>query len=436
MSQDSNRRIERWGLVLCLFVALGLRALVIGLHSTDLMHDRDAYLGIAEGIAEGRGYCIPGTTRPTAYRPPLYPILLGCLTKCMPTAVAVAGVNLCFGLLTVWATFQMGRQLALGSSASLAAAALVAIDPLLLQYSSQPMTETICTGLVALLLLLLLCDASQHHGRDWWLGILFGLLVLCRPTFWPVAGLISLPWLMSRVRHFCLEKPCGWLAICRSLIDDVPWRIFLGTLVVVTPWILRNQCVLNSPLLTTTHGGYTLLLANNPVFYREVVDQPWGTTWSGPSLGKWQAELNERLQRDLGLLDTEVARDRRQGAMALDFIRQEPYGFIRASGFRFRSLWSAVPLGDGRKGSSEGKIIAVRWFYRLTLSLFAVGLIMTVGRAFRTPWWSLYAFVITVQAVHLFYWTNTRMRAPLTPLIALFSVSTVLPRRESSPKNR
>ena len=429
MSEASDNGIDRWGLATCLLVAIVFRSLAVGLHADDLTRDRDAYLGIAQGVAGGQGLCSPGSTAPTAFRPPLYPLLLGGLLVVIPAGVAVAFVNGLFGMTTVWATHRIGQRLSLGRT-SLAAALLVAVDPLLSRYSAQPMTETVCTGLVALMLLAFVSDEWQRSRREWGVGALFGLLVLCRPTFWPLAGLMVVAWIVKRWRGSNVGKDNKSVRpVCQS---GLPWRMAVGTLLVVAPWLIRNQLIFGTPLLTTTHGGYTLLLANNRVFYDEVVDQRWGTVWSGDSLARWQSELDERLERDLGPRSSEIERDRRQSVIAREFIAAEPRRFARAVWHRVRSLWSTVPLGDATDGPPRWLIEAVGWYYSVTLLAFAVGMVLVARQPERGRWWMLYALVLTVQAVHLVYWTNARMRAPVTPVVALFAAATLASRAKAA----
>jgi len=215
----------------------------------------------------------------------------------------------------------------------------------------------------------------------------------------------------------------------RASLSSLPWRVIVGTLLVVAPWVIRNQLVIGSPLLTTTHGGYTLLLANNSVFYDEVVDQPWGTVWSGASLARWQTELDSRLERDLGAKASELERDRRQSEWGREFMAAEPSRFARAVWHRIRSLWSPVPLGESEVGTARLAVAMVGWFYVLELLAFVVGMVVVARRRVEwSRWWILCALVITVQGVHLVYWTNARMRTPLTPIIALFAVAAVVTR--------
>ncbi len=429
--EASDSWSDRWGLAACLLLALAVRCLAISTRPSELTHDRDAYLGIARGVAEGRGLCSPESIVPTAFRPPLYPSLLGLLMAALPMGVAVALVNVAAGVVTVWATFRVGQSLQLGS-ASLGAATLVAVDPLLLLYGTQPMTETVCTGLVSLLLLAVVRGSEPEPLRadQWWVGVLFGLLVLCRPTFWPLVGVMvagcGARWVWDRVRQ---RRDRQQASSGMVSLNSLPWRVLAGTLLVVAPWVIRNQLVIGSPLVTTTHGGYTLLLANNAVFYDEVVDQPWGTVWSGASLARWQTELDSRLERDLGRSASELERDRRQSEWGREFITAEPRRFVRAVWHRLRSLWSPVPLGETDAGAARVAVAVVGWFYGLELLAFVVGMVVVARcRVEWSRWWILFALVITVQGVHLVYWTNARMRTPLTPIIALFAVAAVVTR--------
>ena len=410
-----------------LVAAIALRGLVIWLHADELTVDRDAYLGIARGVAEARGYCSPDSIAPTAFRPPLYPLLLGGLMVAIPTGFAVALINGLFGVAAVWATWRASQCLGLGR-AGLLAALLVGVDPLLLKYTAQPMTETTCAGLVALLLLATVTDEWQSTRREWAEGGLFGLLVLCRPTFWPLAGLMAVEWSLNRWRGLPVVANEVGGSLRSADQRGLPWRVVVGTMLVVSPWVIRNQLVCGSPLLTTTHGGYTLLLANNPVFSGEVVDQPWGTVWKSDSLARWQAEQDERLERDLGPGASEIERDARLSTIAREFIAAEPGRFTRAVWHRVRSLWSTVPHGDAGEGASRWLIEAVSWYYSFLLLALIVGMVVVARRPDCGRWCLPFALVMTVQAVHLVYWTNARMRAPLTPIIALFAVAILAPR--------
>ncbi|MBS0207042.1 MAG: hypothetical protein JSS49_29550 [Planctomycetes bacterium] len=408
--QVGDSRLDRRGLLVCLILAMVLRGLVLWLHADDLSRDRDAYLGIAQSVVTGHGFIDVGRRTPSAFRPPLYPLLLAGALLVFPAVVAVAAINLAWGMIAVWATWRAGLYLKLGWTRHLAAL-LVAVDPILLQYTAQPMTEVMCAGLVSLLVYWIVRRDCSEPVRQLGTGVLFGALVLCRPTFWPFAGLIAFGWLWQRLRNGARSK--------------LPWRIIVGTLLLVGPWVVRNQVVMGSPIVMTTHGGYTLLLANNPVYYTEVVDRGWGSEWTKPSFDHWTEDLLADMVRQLGPDASELDRDRWQNQRARKFIVAAPNRFLRAAWYRVRSLWSPTPQGEAAAAVNSRLILCVGWYYTVVLTAFAIGLLLagfrlvTATGSGHVSWWPLLALVLTVQGVHLVYWTNARMRAPIVPVISL-----------------
>lgn len=425
-------QLQRWGLVVCLVVAIALRMAVIWLHADDLTIDRDAYLGIAHCVAEGKGYSDVDRLTPTAFRPPFYTLILAGLILVVPTSVAVAVINLVWGIVTVWAVWRAGQWLGLGRC-SIVPALLVAIDPMLLQYSAQPMTEVTCAGLVALLTLWMVRRDRSAAAQQFAIGLVFGCLVLCRPTFWPLAALAIAGWTVG----LCFSARPGTNQKNNPISALVPWRLMLGTIVVVAPWVIRNQLAMGSPVLMTTHGGYTLLLANNPVFYSEVVDHGWGASWSQESFDEWQRTLRIDLEKAVGANASEIDRDRWQSQQARQFIAANPGAFLRAIGYRIRSLWSTVPQGEAAATTSSKVVQLVGWYYTFVLGFFVVGMLVVAVSCRKAVnwqlWWPLFALVLTVQLVHLVYWTNARMRAPIVPVISLFAAAPIVRKSQNPP---
>ena len=409
-----HSRIEVSGLITCLLLSMILRLAVIMLRQEQLTEDRDVYLGIATGVVEGRGFCSPGSTTPTAFRPPLYPLILaGGMSFFRPAAV-VAVVNILSGLVTVYLTASLGQTLELGWRRHVAAL-LVAIDPLLVVYSAQPMTESLCTLLSTLWLCTMIrVPKVPTRWNVVFQGIAFGLLVVCRPTFWLIALFYGLFLLIRCLRPGTPPNPIIKPRVRVSLGCSV-----FGATLVIAPWVIRNVMVLGVPVLTTTHGGYTLQLGNNPVFDREVVQKPWGAVWEEASLKNWQAELDQQIERDLGAGATEIQRDRWHSQQAKQFIQANPQSFAHAIIHRIRSLWNTIPQGESTQGS--WLINLVGWYYVIVLTVGCIGLLIVSQTQDRIRWVPLYVLIASVQLAHLVYWTNARMRAPLTPALALFA---------------
>ena len=199
----------------------------------------------------------------------------------------------------------------------------------------------------------------------------------------------------------------------------------LGTVLVVSPWVIRNSLAFRTPVLNTTHGGYTLLLGNNPAFYREVVRQPHGTVWDG-SHGPGQAEWLESVQqemRDSGI-SGEVDEDRWMTRRAMNHIADEPGLFLQACWLRIRRFWGTTPLVDKPGNSSSVLLTLVRTSYIGLFIAFAFGLV-TIIRQKRGEFVPGLLMVGSFVTVHTVFWTNTRMRAPVTPIIAVIAVLAV-----------
>ncbi len=152
-------------------------------------------------------------------------------------------------------------------------------------------------------------------------------------------------------------------------------------------------------------------LANNPVYYAEVLDGPRGRSGRGANQQRWFDETGATVE---GL--SQPAADRKIGAIALQFIADHPCAFIRAS--LARSLGSSGgwprPVGGLLAGEFEGR----PWSGPSALG--GVGDGFDAERARRGP-------AIVAPAAGLggdgssmrIYWTDMRMQAPLVPAIRL-----------------
>jgi 4-amino-4-deoxy-L-arabinose transferase-like glycosyltransferase len=267
-------------------LTIAVRGLAVWVLADGLGHDTDGYRAVAQSLLDHGDFLRDG--RPTAWRPPLYPILLAKLlwiAEHLPIAdvdrtfVFLVGVTqvIC-GALTVLLVARLGWRWGLGRW-SLLAASLVACDPLLAHQSAQLMTETLATllAVVAWSTFDAFLEVSRGARRSGLnspsprprlqaiaLGLALGLATLCRPTFlpWAAALLLWLVWSCARE---------GKLA--RVGIVTTAFALTLA------PWAARNWVEIGRPIVTTTHGGYTLLLANNERFYDWTRDGAWGTVW-------------------------------------------------------------------------------------------------------------------------------------------------------------
>ncbi len=419
-SPGCSRAAAVWCMAVVL-VGLLLRIGVVVTHSSELSLDRDAYLGIARGIQEGRGYSSPGSVHPTAYRPPLYPLLLAPVAGA-DQAWLRGGLQILLGTAAVALTWRTARRWGLGPGLAAVAAGLIAIDPLLLLYTPQVMTETPAVLLAAAALSLLGGPSETWLlRRQLALGITLGLASLCRPTFFAWTGLLAI-WFA--LRGFAAGTG-PWPDRARRL----PWFVLVAFVLTVAPWPIRNQLRLGAPILTTTHGGYTLLLSNNERYYDEVIRAGTGGQWSGPQLAQWQRALAAAMEERK--ITGELAQDRWMKEQAKIWIAAHPREFRECVAERLAAFWrlgpAAVP-GEPVSMAAQG----VKLLYAAEWLLALWGLAVAIGRR-RADVVPLVLLAVVFTATHALYFSNARMRAPLMPAIALLAAAGLSRRASLQP---
>jgi len=405
----SSKQPSHWPIWLLLAISLFVRGRVLQTFMRQLLRDPDNYRELAESLAEygTLGFLFGNGPIPTAYRPPLYPLLLA------PSSLlggygllAVGALHVSLGLLSVWLVWRLGLRWQLPRWAALLAAALIAVDPLLVYQASQIMTETLAALLTVVALHGLTSAMSSPSAPSAAAaGACLGCCALCRPTYfvWLALVLVALPAFVS-----------GWKTRAGLMAAFV-----LGAALPIAPWAIRNQISLGSPIITTTHGGYTLLLGNNPLYYQHLREAVWGEVWDSDEFDRpWERLRAERPTEEIEL--DQLAYD-----AAWRNMREQPLMAAYAALVRVGSLWGLVPHQLDAQEASSFRLLryAIGGWYAIELFLVAVGLIVLRGKLVRSAWlWGL-LLLLGFTAVHTLYWTDMRMRAPLMPAVALFAAA-------------
>ncbi len=361
-----------WAFCAVLLLALLIRGGVLLVTPSALTVDTDGYRRLAENLVTHGTFGVDDA--PTAYRPPLYPLLLaGCVALGDAGRLAIGVLHVVLGVATValvwvlgatvgWSTRQTdasrgnptpphcnGGAFAGGANflktrftncGAALAALLVALDPILLAQSALVMTETLAAFLTTAGLVALTWAACRPTAyRAMLAGATLGLGVLCRPTL--------LPWIVLVAVVLWLRGPganAGWSSSARDTVGQahcgtrhsltIPAAFLLGVLIVLSPWAIRNQLQFGRPIVTTTHGGYTLLVANNPEFYQWLGTGAWGSVWRAD---RFNADWYQRRPHD------ELQADRLAYAEAWRNIRRAPGTFFYACVVRLGRFCSPLP---------------------------------------------------------------------------------------------
>ncbi|MGH7194426.1 MAG: glycosyltransferase family 39 protein, partial [Candidatus Saccharimonadales bacterium] len=153
------------GLACVLRLATPLLALAFA-SETPLFREPDSfgYLDVAKQLASTGRFAIDG--KPEIVRTPGYPLLLSIGVLARHVNAVTFGVQIALGCITVWLVFRLGLLCFADRRAALAAAALLACEPLSVLYASKLLSETVFTTLVTLAIWFTARYLLQHRWLD------------------------------------------------------------------------------------------------------------------------------------------------------------------------------------------------------------------------------------------------------------------------------
>ena len=194
--------------------------------------DADHYRQIAVNVADGNGFAIMFPTfqlHQTAFRPPLYPYLLGGLFKMFGSEIVVGRIlSLVLGVAAIALAMVLVARLANRRAAIVTGLALSFYPPIIAN-DTMLLTEPLS------------------------MLLMMGMLLALVPRRWAIAaGVCGLLVLTRTSAQFLIPVVGVWVWW------QIGWRRALGfvgiAVVVVSPWVIRNWVVLGSPTLSTANG--------------------------------------------------------------------------------------------------------------------------------------------------------------------------------------
>lgn len=240
--------------------------------------DARQYVALARALAGGDGFSSTfpgGVVHPTAFRPPLYPILLAVPTRIFGPDALWPGrlLAIAIGLGLIAATVAYVRRIA-GDRAGLVAGLAVSLAPSLVANDTITMSESL--GLL-LTMGTLLCLLDRRWAPA---GVLCGLLLLTRPNAYLVpVVVVAVLW-----RSLGPRRAFATLGLCVA---------------VVTPWAIRNAIQVGTPKLVTS-DGFTLAAVYGPSSqevgtFTDPTDSGWYRDLGLPALESDEAAWSNRL---------------------------------------------------------------------------------------------------------------------------------------------
>jgi len=411
---------------------LGLAVRIGGacLRPADLTMDHDGYLAHAQMIVQGEGFVGPYTHVPTAFRPPAYPMAIAAV-RCIGLSVpaSVAFINIGCSVAIIWLTWILCRQLHLPAQIAVVATVITTFDPLLVRYSILPMTELPAAAMLMAAVVAWKAAEKSNTTSDascarFYIvsGVLWGTGSLVRPILLLCCGMLVLWRLILQFQ----SGTANYKKVSRTMIP------LFAALIALSPWIIRNAVHFEQFIPATTHGGYTLALGNNPDFYRDVIEGDMQFPWPGPELDAWQQRMIAESAAQGVTPGDEPEQDAWYYQQAVSAMKKQPISCVKACLLRLKRFCAVTPGVDD--GLPKAVTILIGLWYGLIWCGVVAAVVQSVIGLWRVPrsvdqsnlrpqtsLADLWLVVLSFMLLHCFYWTDTRMRAPVMPIISIIA---------------
>jgi hypothetical protein len=375
------------------------------------------YGSTAANLVQHGFYSMDGV-RPSAYRPPVYPLYLAGLMLAfgpqyrMAAVLSQAVLGIGVGVLTLLLAWRLfGSRLA----ALLAAGGYVVHYTLLLENMRQ--RETVLFSLLMLLFFLGLRRARSAAGYATLAG-LAALAYLTRPT-----GLLLSPLLPAAVllRRHSRPAQARYLLLMAGVV-----------LVVIAPWHLYVYRTFHTfSFLPTSTAGINLYHGNNPDF---------DTIYPYVDVDELTPAIQD-FKRAHGVAGAgnELVVDQFLKQAALTYMAEHPLRSAQNALIKLAAFYSPVhtPFGTGTLSGTTGQVVLAdfrfsafglaRITHLLVVSSFLLGLALLLARLRRYPREQKLAvvfilgYIVVVTLLQMITVGETRYRLPLDPLFLVLA---------------
>ncbi|HOE12117.1 MAG TPA: hypothetical protein PLQ35_11070 [bacterium] len=392
MEIAANRPIRRMGIGFLLFACLlgyvlRFAFLVEGSQQFSAeLGDQQRYLAEARNLLEHGTFAISIDQGPTAFDGPGYAVFLVPFLRLFPEVYvgpAMAGQAV-VSLLTAWLLAQLTWRITQSILAARIALLWWCIYPFSIFYSAFLLSETLYTAVLCASVFCAYGFMQNLTSRSAIVfGIVLGLTSLVRPTV-----------------NFCILFL--FLAVLISCWDRRKEAIRglvmagIALAVVLIPWTARNYAVFGRILPGSTQAGRMLFLANNPDNKTGYVVIPRDAVPPSPEFGETELQYNERL-----------------GALAKEFIRENPGQFVKLCLLRLIVFWWPMPVYEK---FSSFPLVLLSLLTLLPLFGAALGGVVMLKKKWKLLL-PILSVVLSTWLLHLVFGVSMRYRFPIESLL-------------------
>jgi 4-amino-4-deoxy-L-arabinose transferase-like glycosyltransferase len=335
-------------------------------------------------------------------RTPVYPLYLTATESITDSHILGPMIlQVVVGVGVVYLTYRLGFVL-FDRPAALCAAAVLAVDPLSIVYSSLVLTETLFTFLLVASVLLLWRPVDNRWTRGLAAGVVLGLATLTRPVSVYLSVALAIGYLVLERRHL---KNAAVVAL----------SFLIGFGVLTGAWVIRND-VMGGVATISTAQGYNVLYLGAAGALAES---------KGVPLVEAQKELTEQVQAELPPHATPGQIDKAEQSLGERVIRDHVTGFAKETvkgGGRLLLGPGSDEFGPATGGHATQLLKAYGILYLVALYVLVVVGLWSAWRSRRLR----NCVLPLIASVYLVLISSglgaySRYRVPIMPFLALLA---------------
>jgi len=386
-----------------LIAALAIRLAAVFLSPVPVEKDAWEYDQIALHILKNGSFAIYGGV-PTTHRAPLYPLFLSGVYLLSGHSHQAARVAQAFLSTGVCLFVYLVAKRIYGTSVGLLSAFLVAFHQSLFMITML-YSEALFTLLLVMMILLFTMAVIQKKAILFFItGIFVGLSSLTRPTMllFPICALF-VPFIVLKGRKEALLKSA----------------VLVGaTLLVVTPWLVRNHFLKDSVVPVSSQGSVIF----SGTYFQITDKKEWKSIFDMELLEEQRehwAKVAEKIREKIELEHPGRTREMMR-QMTIKAILDRPLEYLKVVGIRVGIFWLSPPIGT-YKLKARSEILGMAWIgVKYLLLLFAI-----LGLFRSTDKWTailpILVLLFYMTAVHGLIHSIRRYNLPLIPFVLIFS---------------
>ncbi len=379
-------------------------------------HDAHFYQTIGFKALHAHCYCLNGFF-PTVNRAPLWPMLIAFISIPFGPSDFYARLFLSvLGAFTCVLVYFFAKAISNNTFVGLAGGGIAALYPGLFIYDGWLYTESLY-----IFLLFALCYSvyrlQRNPQRYKWVicGVLLGLLSLTRPNGPAVLG-IFLVWAV----FMAWRKVFSWSFVAKGMLIST-----IITVAIIAPWTIRNYEVSHS-FVSVAGGDGTVLLGS---YNDEILTNPdYLGTWINP------LRSSPAITKPFPLFSCDASCEVKQDAVyrnaAEHWILTHLSSMPRLLALHFTNMWSPViaeaDLPVTRFSNQKSSQVVLTMMQLITPFVFAFAALgaVVLWRKWRELLF-VYCIILLTIAQNLALYGSPRFRAPIEPILVLFTTGTI-----------